>query len=329
MERKSSWGEYDPQSIEKKWQRIWDEQNLYRTGEDSEKEKYYCLDFFPYPSGEGLHVGHCRNYVPTDLVSRYKRMNGYNVLHPMGWDAFGEPTEQHAILNGIHPREITDRNAANFRRQLKSIGTSYDWSREIDSSNPDYYRWNQWFFLQFYHHGLVYRDKNWQWWCPVCQTSLSSHEIQDGKCWRGHDGVTRKEIPAWYFKITHYADELLAGLDQIDWPEPVKAMQRNWIGRSEGALITFKNKESVDIPVFTTRPDTLFGATFLAVSPENPIIPSLTKPGLSEDICAYLEAASGVGLRERMITNAPVIWCIYWQFCHQPGYSGTYTSLDS
>jgi len=225
---------YNPNEIEPRWQRIWEETGIYRTEEISDRPKYYCLDFFPYPSGDGLHVGHCRNYVPTDVISRYKRMRGYNVLHPMGWDAFGEPAEQFAVNHNIHPRITTDQNAANFRRQYKIIGTSYDWSREIDTSQPEYYRWTQWFFLKMYQRGLAYRDRNWQWWCPSCQTTLSSHEAAGGTCWRGHPGVYRREIPAWYFRITDYADELLTGLDEIDWPEPIKAMQRAWIGRSEG-----------------------------------------------------------------------------------------------
>ena len=243
---KQPWSEYQPKVIEPKWQRLWQETGLYHAQEGGGKPKYYCLDFFPYPSGDGLHVGHCRNYVPTDVISRFKRMQGYNVLHPMGWDAFGEPAEQYAVRHGVHPRVTTDRNTANFKRQYTILGTSYDWSREIDSSDPRYYRWTQWFFLMLYQRGLAYRDTNWQWWCPTCLTTLSSHEVQGGVCWRGHTGVTRREIPAWYFRITAYADRLLEGLEEIDWPEKTKAMQRNWIGRSVGAEISFPASQISD-----------------------------------------------------------------------------------
>src|SRR3990172_8402877 len=201
-EKGNMFPEYHPNEIEPRWQRFWEETGLYRAVETGEKPKFYCLDFFPYPSGEGLHVGHCRNYIPTDVISRYYRMRGWNVLHPMGWDSFGEPTEQFAITHNIHPRVTTDMNTANFRRQMKLIGTSYDWSREIDSSRPEFYRWTQWFFLMLFLRGLAYRDTNWKWWCPGCQTTLSSHEVVGGVCWRGHSGVTKKEIPAWYFRIT-------------------------------------------------------------------------------------------------------------------------------
>ncbi len=271
----NQWGEYRPQSFEPGWQSAWEESGFHQARDNGEKPKYYCLDFFPYPSGEGLHVGHCRNYIPTDVLSRYKRMQGFNVLHPMGWDAFGEPAEQYAVRQGVHPRLTTDINKANYRRQMKLIGTSYDWSREINSSLPEYYRWNQWFFLLLYRKGLAYRDTNWQWWCEVCQTTLSSHEVAGGVCWRGHSQITRREIPAWYFRITSYAEELLSGLDHVDWPESIKAMQRNWIGRSEGCEIIFRTMGGEAVPVFTTRPDTLFGATFFVLAPEHPSLPGL------------------------------------------------------
>ncbi|MCJ7703751.1 MAG: class I tRNA ligase family protein, partial [Anaerolineales bacterium] len=196
---------YKPEWIEPYWQQVWADTGITRASQTSERPRFYCLDYFPYPSGQGLHVGHCRNYVPTDVISRYKRMQGFNVLHPMGWDAFGEPAEQEAVRRGISPRATTDRNTANYKRQLEMIGTSYDWEREIDSSDPNYYRWTQWMFLRLYRQDLAYRDTNWQWWCPTCATTLSSHEISGERCWRGHRGVTKKEIPAWYFKITAYA----------------------------------------------------------------------------------------------------------------------------
>lgn len=298
---KGQWSAYQPQDFEPKWQKLWNEGDLYQAQENGDKPKYYCLDFFPYPSGEGLHVGHCRNYIPTDVVSRYKRMKGFNVLHPMGWDAFGEPAEQYAIAHGVHPRLTTDRNTANFQRQMKLIGTSYDWSREIDSSKPEFYRWTQDFFLLLYNKGLAYRDLNWQWWCPVCQTTLSSHEVNHGVCWRGHTGVTRREIPAWYFRITAYADELLAGLEEIDWPDNIKTMQRNWIGRSEGCEVIFQATNGATIPVFTTRPDTLYGVTFLALAPEHALVDKLTTQENQAMLTAYRDQAAQRSEVERMI----------------------------
>jgi leucyl-tRNA synthetase len=282
---------YKPSEIEAQWQTAWEESGLHRAIPTEDKPKYYCLDYFPYPSGEGLHVGHCRNYIPSDVMARYKRMQGYNVLHPMGWDSFGEPTEQHAIQYGVHPRVSTDQNTANFKHQMRLIGTSYDWEREIDSSLPEFYRWTQWFFLLLYQRGLAYRDTNWQWWCPECQTTLSSSEAEGGVCWRGHMGVYKKEIPAWYFKITAYADELLSGLEEIDWPEKIKIMQRNWIGRSEGWEIDFHTQDGDVIPVFTTRPDTLYGVTFFILAPEHQIVDTLTTANQREQVNSYIETA--------------------------------------
>ncbi len=313
----ASWPPYRPQEFEPKWQPAWEQAGLYWARESGDKPKFYCLEFFPYPSGEGLHVGHCRNYVPIDVLARYKRMNGYNVLHPMGWDAFGEPSEQYAITQGVHPRVTTDRNTANYKRQMRLVGLGYDWSREIDSSDPAYYRWTQWFFLLLYRRGLAYRDTHWQWWCPVCQTTLSSHEVSGGVCWRGHRGVTRREIPAWYFRITAYADELISGLDEIDWPENIKTMQRNWIGRSEGVEIffPFENRERIfenredesrlstlesHIRVFTTRPDTLYGVTFFALAPEHPLVDELTTPEQRPAVEDYRRRAVARGEVERL-----------------------------
>jgi leucyl-tRNA synthetase len=282
---------YDPQQIEPKWQAAWEQRGIYHAEAGSRKPKYYCLNYFPYPSGDGLHVGHCRNYIPTDVISRYKRMRGFNVLHPMGWDSFGEPTEQAAIKFGMQPRAVTDRNTRRFRHQLTIIGNGYDWSREIDSSDPAYYRWTQWFFLLLYRRGLAYRDVNWQWWCPTCQTTMSSHEVKGGVCWRGHGGITKKEVPAWYFKITDYADALLNGLDDIDWFPHIKAMQRNWIGRSEGAEIDFRTEDGEVIPVFTTRPDTIYGATFFVLAPEHPLVEKLTTADRRGEVEAYIAQA--------------------------------------
>ncbi len=297
---------YQPQTIEPKWQRLWEETGLYLAREGGGKPKYYCMDFFPYPSGDGLHVGHCRNYVPTDVLSRFKRMQAYNVLHPMGWDAFGEPAEQFAVRHGVHPRSTTDQNTANFRRQYTMLGISFDWSREIDSSVPGYYRWTQWFFLMLYKRGLAYRDTNWQWWCPTCMTTLSSHEVQGGVCWRGHTGIIRRQIPAWYFRITAYANRLLEGLDHIDWPEKIKAMQRNWIGRSEGAEVIFSSAASqTPIKVFTTRPDTLYGVTFFALAPEHPLVEHFTTPELRSQVNAYQAQAASQSEIDRMNETRP------------------------
>lgn len=302
MARPASFPPYQPQAIEPKWQQHWEAEGTYlaSAADETGQPKFYCLDFFPYPSGEGLHVGHCRNYVPTDVMARFMRMNGYNVLHPMGWDAFGEPAEQYAVRQGIHPRQATDRNTANYRRQMTLIGKGIDWSREIDSSQPEYYRWTQFFFLELYKRGLAYRDTQWQWWCPTCQTTLSNNEAAGGVCWRGHTGLVRREIPAWYFRITAYADELLSGLETVDWPEKIKAMQRNWIGRSEGARIEFLTEGEKRIAVFTTRADTLFGVTFLALAPEHPLVGELVTGERRAEVESYCEAAKRKSEIERM-----------------------------
>jgi leucyl-tRNA synthetase len=284
-------------------QQSWEQGGLYLAVDGGTKPKFYCLDFFPYPSGDGLHVGHCRNYLPTDVMSRYKRMQGFNVLHPMGWDAFGEPAEQYAIRQGVHPRLSTDRNAANYRRQMTLMGASYDWSREVDSSQPEFYCWTQFFFLLFYKRGLAYRDTNWQWWCDGCQTTLSSHEVMNGVCWRGHNAVYKREIPAWYFRITAYADELISGLDEVDWPEPIKAMQRNWIGRSEGFEIIFQTESGEPLPVFTTRPDTLYGVTFMVLAPEHPLVARLTTAGQRVAVQAYIEQTARKSEVERQVVR--------------------------
>jgi leucyl-tRNA synthetase len=298
--------QYNPKSVESKWQREWQTRDLYHVVESEDKPKYYCLDFFPYPSGEGLHVGHCRNYVPTDVLSRYKRMQGYNVLHPMGWDAFGEPTEQFAVTHGIHPRQITDQSTANYRRQMEMIGTSYDWSREIDSSNPNFYHWTQWIFLKLYEKGLAYRDTNWQWWCPTCQTTLSNNEAEGGVCWRGHQGVIKREIPGWFFRITEYADDLLSGLDDIHWPESVKTAQRNWIGRSAGWEIDFQTEFGDVIPVFTTRPDTIFGVTFFCLAPEHHLVDRFVSEDQRSAVDAYREAAIQMSEKDRLAETRQV-----------------------
>jgi leucyl-tRNA synthetase len=281
---------YDFQSVEKKWRPFWRQIDLYQTGDDPQRPDYYILDFFPYPSGDGLSVGHCRNYVPTCVDARFHRMRGYNVLHPMGWDAFGLPAENYAIRHQIHPAESSQLFADTYRRQLQLIECSYDWSREINSTHPDYYRWTQWFFLLLHERGLAYRAPGSQWWCPTCQTILANEQVENGRCWRCDSEVTRKELDQWYFKITDYADRLLADLDQIEWPEHIKAMQRNWIGRSEGGEVIFK-AGGREIPVFTTRPDTLFGVTFLALAPEHPLVAELTTAEQETAVTAYTAQA--------------------------------------
>ena len=295
---------YDAQAIEQKWQRIWKEGDVYRAPDTSDKPKHYCLDMFPYPSGNGLSVGHLRNYVPTDTVSRYKRMRGFNVLHPMGWDAFGLPAENYAIQMGVHPRITTERNIANYHRQMDLVGLSFDWSREITSCNPDYYRWTQWFFLLMHERGLAYRGTGQQWWCPSCKTILANEQVHDGKCWRCGSEVTKKDLEQWYLRITEYAQRLLDDLRTIDWPEKIKLMQANWIGRSEGAEVDFglPGREK-PLTVFTTRPDTLFGATYMVLAPEHPLVAELTAAERREAVMAYQEQARRQSEIERMSTE--------------------------
>ncbi len=272
--------EYSPREIEAKWQEHWRKTELYQTGEDTNKPKYYVLEQFPYPSGEGLHMGHTRVYSIGDVVARFRRMNGYNVLHPMGADAFGLPAENAAIQRGVNPREWTLNNMERIRREQSLLGASYDWDRYVGTCLPDYYKFNQWLFLLFYERGLAYRKKAMVNWCPSCGTVLANEQVEEGKCWRCDSEVIKKELEQWFFKITDYADRLLEGLDRLPkWPERVKAMQRNWIGRSEGAHVTFTVPELSDekITVFTTRPDTLYGVSYLVLAPEHPLVPRLIK----------------------------------------------------
>ena len=295
---------YDPHAVEPKWQRLWKERAAYRTPDTSDRPKFYCLDFFPYPSGDGLSVGHLRNYVPTDAVSRYKRMCGFNVLHPMGWDAFGLPAENYAIKMGVHPRVTTERNIANYHRQMDLVGLSFDWSREITSCHRDYYRWTQWFFLLMYERGLAYRAMGQQWWCPSCKTILANEQVEDGKCWRCGSDVAKKGLEQWYLRITEYAQRLLDDLQTIDWPEKIKLMQANWIGRSEGAEVEFA-LPGVDesLAVFTTRPDTLFGATYMVLAPEHPSVTRLTTDEQRPVVAAYQDQARRQSEIERLSTE--------------------------
>jgi len=249
---------YNPQNIEKRWQQYLNEEKLFAVKDNPELPKFYCLEMFPYPSGK-IHMGHVRNYTIGDVLARYKKLKGYQVLHPMGWDAFGLPAENAAIKAKTHPKEYTENSIKNFIKQQKALGLSYDWSRLITTSNPNYYRWKQWIFLQFYKKGLAYRKKSYVNFCPKCNTVLANEQVHDGKCWRCKAVVEQKELEQWFFKIREYADELLEGLKKVEWPEKVKIMQENWIGRSEGTTIKFEVKDSKEeIPIFTTRCDTIY-----------------------------------------------------------------------
>ncbi len=281
---------YDHHNIEQKWQRYWEGNKTFKAVEVKSKPKYYILDMFPYPSGQGLHVGHPLGYTATDVVARYKRMKGFNVLHPMGWDAFGLPAEQYALQTGTHPAVTTANNINNFRRQIKAIGLSYDWDREIDTTDPKYYKWTQWIFLQLFKKDLAYEAEVPVNWCPELGTVLANEEVIDGKSERGGHPVYRVPMRQWILKITEYSESLLKGLNELDWPEGIKELQRNWIGRSEGAEVIFQLPSIDDtVTVFTTRPDTLFGATYLVLAPEHPLVKRLTAPNNKKQVHEYVE----------------------------------------
>ncbi|NLN74711.1 MAG: leucine--tRNA ligase [Armatimonadetes bacterium] len=294
---------YDFTEIEKKWQQKWKQADLFRTEDSTDKPKFYGLDFFPYPSGAGLSVGHCRNYIPTDVACRYRRMKGYNVLHPMGWDAFGLPAENEAINKKSHPKKTVPEYVATYKRQMDLVGIGYDWAREINSSHPDYYKWTQWIFLLLYKRGLAYRSLAPANWCPTCATVLANEEVADGRCWRCDNYIEKKDLPQWFFKITAYADRLIDDLNTIDWPESIKAMQRNLIGRSEGADVVFKSEQGDEIVVYTTRPDTLWGATFMVLAPEHPLVDKLAADDKKEEIEAYRKQAQRQSAIERQSTD--------------------------
>jgi leucyl-tRNA synthetase len=284
---------YDHQKIEARWQSYWEEFKTFKSEENPDKEKLYILDMFPYPSGSGLHVGHPLGYTATDIYSRFKRLQGFNVLHPIGWDAFGLPAEQYAIKTGTHPKDTTEKNIDRYRKQLKMLGLSYDWDREVNTTDPNYYKWTQWIFLQLYHKGLAYEAEVPVNWCPELKAVLSNEEVVDGKSDIGGHPVYRVPMRQWMLRITKYAESLLAGLDDLDWPENVKELQRNWIGRSEGANVNFKlPKINKDITVYTTRPDTLFGATYMVLAPEHPLVVELVSNDQKEAVEAYCQAAS-------------------------------------
>jgi leucyl-tRNA synthetase len=294
--------EYNSQKIEKKWQKFWEKEKIFEAKDFSKSPKFYILDMFPYPSGAGLHVGHPRGYIGTDIIAHYKRMKGFNVLHPMGWDAFGLPAENYAIKTGIHPSITTKKNIQKFKEQMKLIGLSYDWSREINTTDPDYYKWTQWIFLKLFEMGLAYRKKLPVNWCPKCRAVLANEEVVGGRCERCGAKTTKKEIEQWVLKITDFSKELLDDLDNLDWPKQIKEMQRNWIGKSEGAEIKFQITNSkFKIDVFTTRPDTIFGATFLVLAPEHQLVNKIVLKEQRKEVEEYIEKTKNKSDIERQL----------------------------
>ncbi len=293
--------EYNFLEIEPHWQTFWEQNRSFRADNVSSKPKYYVLDMFPYPSGAGLHIGHPEGYTATDILARYKRAAGFNVLHPIGWDAFGLPAEQHAVKTGTHPAANTQNNIANFRRQIKALGFSYDWEREIDTTDPKYFRWTQWIFLQLFKRGLAYVDERPVWWCPELRTVLANEEVVDGKSEVGHFPVERRNLRQWVLRITAYADRLLADLKDVDWPDSTKRMQEGWIGRSEGAELLFdlENKALGPLKIFTTRPDTLFGCTYMVLAPEHPLVDALTTAEHRTAVDSYRKKAAAKSDLER------------------------------
>ena len=293
---------YDPSAIESKWQAFWEEHETFRAEVDPSRPKYYVLDMFPYPSGDGLHVGHPEGYTATDIMARYKRMCGFNVLHPMGWDAFGLPAEQYAIKTGTHPRITTQTNISNFKRQIKSLGFSYDWSREIDTTDPNYVKWTQWIFRKLHERDLAYEAEVAVNWCPELGTVLANEEVIDGKSEVGGHPVVRMPMKQWMLRITQYADRLIEDLDGLDWPEPIKKMQRDWIGRSEGANVRFavEAHDGTEVEVFTTRPDTLFGATYMVLAPEHALVSEITTDAQRAAVDKYVARSARRSERDRM-----------------------------
>jgi leucyl-tRNA synthetase len=294
--------DYEFLTIEPHWQAIWEKTKPFRAENGSAKPKYYVLDMFPYPSGAGLHIGHPEGYTATDILARYKRARGFNVLHPIGWDAFGLPAEQHAVKTGTHPATNTQNNITNFRRQIKALGFSYDWDREVDTTDPKYFRWTQWIFLQLFKRGLAYVDERPVWWCPELRTVLANEEVVDGKSEVGGFPVERRNLRQWVLRITAYAEQLLDGLKEVDWPDSTKRMQEAWIGRSEGAEVLFKLEDAKlgDLKIFTTRPDTLFGCTYMVLAPEHPLVPALTTTAQRDVVEAYRKKTAAKSDVERM-----------------------------
>ncbi|MBL9199213.1 MAG: leucine--tRNA ligase, partial [Opitutaceae bacterium] len=293
--------DYSFLQIEPHWQALWEKQGAFRAENTSPKPKFYVLDMFPYPSGAGLHLGHSINYTATDIITRYKRTRGFNVLHPIGWDAFGLPAEQHAVKTGKHPATNTQENITVFRGQIKRQGFSYDWEREVDTTDPKYFRWTQWIFLKLFERGLAYVDERPVWWCPELRTVLANEEVVDGKSEVGGFPVERRNLRQWVLRITAYAERLLADLKDVDWPDSTKRMQEAWIGRSEGAEILFEleNKSLGQLKIFTTRPDTLFGCTYMVIAPEHPLVDALTTAEQRAAVAAYRQKAAGKSDLER------------------------------
>lgn len=284
---------YNPKEIESRWQKTWEAQGIHRADEDPSKPKKYILEYFPYPSGAAMHVGHVRNYTIGDALTRFARMQGFNVLHPMGWDAFGLPAENYAIKTGMSPRQAIDQNTARFKKQLMQMGFGYDWTREIDSTDPKYYKWTQWFFLLLFRRGLAYQQESLQWWCPVDKTVLANEQVENGKCWRCGNAVEKKALKQWFFKITDYADRLENDLEKVNWSLSIKTMQRNWIGRSVGAEIRFKvdGHPGKHIDVFTTRADTIFSAAYMVLAPEHPLVEIITTTDQQKAVRQYVRTA--------------------------------------
>ena len=311
--------DYNPTEIEKKWQKVWEDTELYKINLDNIENNLYCLVMFLYPSGDKLHIGHWYNYGPTDTWARFKRMQGYNVFEPMGYDAFGLPAENYAIKHGIHPAESTKQNISNIRKQLKAMGAMYDWNKEINTSSPDYYKWTQWFFLQLYKNKLAYRKKAAVNWCPSCETVLANEQVIEGQCERCDSDVLTKDLEQWFFKITEYAERLLNDLDKIDWPHKTIAMQKNWIGKSEGALIQFQLENSdKKISVFTTRPDTVFGVTYMVLAPEHPLVEEITTDTYVEQVEDYVLQARRTREIDRMSTEHEKTGVFTGAYCINP-----------
>ncbi|MBN2202335.1 leucine--tRNA ligase, partial [bacterium] len=311
--------QYPVFEIENKWRKIWSDTGLYRTDMSETGQKLYCLVMFLYPSGDRLHIGHWWNYGPTDTWARFKRMQGYRVFEPMGYDAFGLPAENYAIKVGVHPAVSTGANIRSIRRQLETMGAMYDWDREINTSDPAYYRWTQWLFLLLYRNGLAYRKKAPVNWCPSCKTVLANEQAEGGRCERCETEVVRQDLEQWFFKITEFADALLEGLDRIDWPEKTKIMQRNWIGRSEGAFVRFPvDGRGGEIEVFTTRPDTLWGVTYMVLAPEHPLVSSLTTPEQKAEVEAAVDRARRQSEIDRTSTEREKTGVFTGCFCVNP-----------
>ena len=295
---------YNPKEIEPKWQQAWADSKIYEADDNSAKPKKFILEFFPYPSGAAMHVGHVRNYAIGDAMTRFARMRGYNVLHPMGWDAFGLPAENYAIKTGISPQQAIEQNTSRFKQQLSQMGFGYDWSREFASSDPEYYKWTQWFFLLLFKKGLAYRQESLQWWCPVDKTVLANEQVEAGRCWRCGSEVEKKALKQWFFKITDYADRLAQDLEDINWTDSIKNMQRNWIGRSKGAEVSFAIEgHDQKLDIFTTRPDTLFGATFMVIAPEHPLVDTITTGDQKQQVENYQQKTRNKSDIERQETN--------------------------